>query len=218
MKYEDLIGFMTDAQLEKEAENLQQLGITIDLSDETDKWLVSAYIYALNNHLKDYQARSFASEFTLLKTGSIRNCNVDIYYREDWLDSFLCDKFREILDDCDGEKDDLFWARFLGFMSAFYRSTESWHYERVKHQVNVKLSREEYELFLSVEGEKKIDKFTTLLKQYDSQIDFDFVRKGKAETQLTFKMGESAYDLFMKVNAGSKSARFFTILYQYISD
>ena len=214
MNYTDLIGSTSEKMLEKEAENLRRFGIKIDLSDKADKWLICAYIYALNNGLKEYQARSFASEFVLLKTGEIIQTDVDFVYREDWLDSYLYDKFQEILADCDGEKDDLFWARFLGFLSAFYRSSHSWHYERVKHQVNVKLSREEYEMFLSVAGDKKIDKFHTLLKQ-SRRDDFVLERKGRGETQLTFKMGESAYDLFMNVKANSKSARFFSLLYQY---
>lgn len=217
MKYEDLIGFTSEKEIEKEARALRMFGIETDLSDEVDRWLICSYIYALNNQLKDYQARSFASEFTLLKTGSIRNCNVDIFYREDWLDSYLCDKYKEILAECDSEKDDLFWARLLGFMTAFYKSTESWHYERVKHQVNVKMSKQEYDLFLSVEGEKKIDKFTTLLTSFDKDAGTDFERLGSADTQLTFKIGESAYDLFMSVPADSKSGRFFTLLYSFFA-
>lgn len=217
MDFMDLIGYTNEKELEKEAKSLALFGIEIDLSDDVDRWLVSAYIYALNQGLKDYQARSFASEFTLLKTGSIRNCNVDMFYREDWLDSYLCDKYKEILAECGGEKDDLFWARVLGFMSAFYRSSQSWHYERVKHQVNVKLSKEEYEMFMQVEGGKKIDKFHTLLTSFNKENVVDFERIGSADTQLTFKMGESAYDLFMSVPADSKSARFFTLLYSFFA-
>lgn len=217
MDFMDLIGYTNEKELEKEAKSLALFGIEIDLSDDVDRWLVSAYIYALNQGLKDYQARSFASEFTLLKTGSIRNCNVDMFYREDWLDSYLCDKYKQILAECDGEKDDLFWARILGFMSAFYRSSQSWHYERVKHQVNVKLSKEEYGMFMQVEGEKKIDKFHTLLTSFNKENVADFERIGNADTQLTFKMGESAYDLFMSVPADSKSARFFTLLYSFFA-
>ena len=217
MKYEDLIGFASEKELEKEARALRMFGIETDLSDEVDRWLICSYIYALNNQLKDYQARSFASEFTLLKTGSIKNCNVDMFYREDWLDSYLCDKYKEILAECDGEKDDLFWARVLGFMSAFYRSSQSWHYERVKHQVNVKLSKQEYEMFMSVEGDKKIDKFHHLLTSFNNDNLADFERIGSADTQLTFKMGESAYDLFMSVPANSKSGRFFALLYSFFA-
>lgn len=217
MDFEDLIGNVTNKTVEKEAENLRRFGIKIDLSDKVDKWLICAYIYALNNGLKEYQARSFASEFVLFKTGSIINTDVDFIYREDWLDSYLYDKFQEILADCDGEKDDLFWARFLGFLSAFYRSDKSWHYERVRHQLNVRVSREEYEMFEAVAGDKKIDKFVTLLQEYDSEWDFDFERKGKIETQLTFKMSQSVYDLFLSVKAKSKSSRFFRVLYQYHS-
>ena len=217
MDYEDLIGNATSKTVEKEAENLRRFGIKIDLSDKADEWLICAYIYALNNGLKEYQARSFASEFVLFKTGSIINTDVDFIYREDWLDSYLYDKFQEILADCDGEKDDLFWARFLGFLSAFYRSDKSWHYERVRHQLNVRVSREEYEMFEAVAGDKKIDKFVTLLQEYDSELDFDFERKGKIETQLTFKMGQSVYDLFLSVKAKSKSGRFLRVLYQYHS-
>lgn len=218
MDFTDLVGYTNEKEIEKEAEILRSLGITVDISNDTDKWLVCSYIYALNQGLKDYQARSFASEFTLFKTGIIKHTDTNLIYREDWLDSYLCDKFCEILDDCDGEKDDLFWARFLGFMSAFYRSAHSWHYERIKHQVNVKMSEAEYDDFMGVRGEKKIDKFVTLLTHYDSEREFELERKGRAETQLTFKMGESAYDLFMSVPADSKSGRFFTILYQYFID
>jgi hypothetical protein len=217
MDFMDLIGYTNEKELEKEARMLQVFGIETDLSNEVDRWLVSAYVYALNQGLKDYQARSFASEFTLLKTGSIKNCNVDMFYREDWLDSYLCDKYKEILADCGGEKDDLLWARVLGFMSAFYRSSQSWHYERVKHQVNVKLSKREYEMFMSVEGDKKIDKFHRLLTSFNKDNLADFERIGSADTQLTFKMGESAYDLFMSVPANSKSGRFFALLYSFFA-
>ncbi|MBP5424073.1 MAG: hypothetical protein J6Y78_16695, partial [Paludibacteraceae bacterium] len=96
MNFEDL-NDGTDEQLEKEARKLRDYGITINLDNEVDKWIVCSYTYALDNGLKDYQARSFASEFTLLKTGSIVNTDVNLIYREDWLDSFLCDKFKEIL-------------------------------------------------------------------------------------------------------------------------
>lgn len=217
MDFMDLIGYTNEKELEKEARMLQVFGIETDLSNEVDRWLVSAYVYALNQGLKDYQARSFASEFTLLKTGSIKNCNVDIFYREDWLDSYLCNKYKEILAECDGEKDDLFWARILGFMSAFYRSSQSWHFERVKHQVNVKMSEQEYEMFMRVEGEKKIDKFNTLLTSFNNDAMDDFERIGSAGTQLTFKIGESAYDLFMSVPANSKSGRFFALLYSFFA-
>ena len=217
MDYEDLVGFTNEKELEKEAEILRGLGIPIDFNVEAEKWLVCAYIYGLNNGLKDYQARSFASEFVLFRTGSIVQTDVSFIYREDWLDSHFYAVSQEILDDNDGEMDDLYWARFLAYMRAFYGSDRAWHYERIKHQVNVKISAEEHRLFMSVAGEKKIDKFLTLLKAYDERKDFSFERKGKAETQLTFKVGESVYDLFMRVRADSKSARFFTLRYSFFA-
>lgn len=215
MNFEDLIGFRTEAELEKEARILRDYGIPIDLKNTVDKWLVCSYIYGLEKGLKDYQARSFASEFTLLKTGSIVNTDVNFIYREDWLDSHFYNKSQDFLFENGNEMDDLYWENLLGYMCDFYRSESAWHYERTKHQVNVKLSQKEYAMFLSVAGDKKVDKFITLLKRYDARKEFEFERKGRAETQLTFKMGESLYDLFMNVPATSKSARFFKALYQY---
>ena len=215
MDFEDLIGFKTDKELEKQAITLKDYGIPINLDNEVDKWIVCSYTYALDNGLKDYQARSFASELTLLKTGSIVNTDVNLIYREDWLDSFLCDKFKEILKQNNNEKDDTFWNSFLNFLLRFYKSSQSWHYERVKHQVNVKLSQKEYDAFLSVDGEKNIEKFITLLKSFSKDGKLQFERKGKAEKQVVFKYGESINDCFMNIPAKTKSSRFFIALYQY---
>ena len=215
MKFEDLTDGITDEELEKQAITLKDYGIPINLNDEIDKWIVCSYAYAINKGLKDYQARSFASEFTLMKTGSIKQTDTNLIYREDWLDSFICDRFKEILKDNNDEKDDIFWNNFLSFLTGFYRSSQSWHYERTKHQVNVKLSQQEYDMFLSVDGKKNIDKFITLLKNFSTKEQLEFERIGKPQKQLVFKFGESINDCFMNIPMKTKSSRFFLALYQY---
>ena len=57
MDFEDLIGFKTDKELEKQARTLKDYGIPINLNDEIDKWVVYSYAYAINKGLKDYQAK-----------------------------------------------------------------------------------------------------------------------------------------------------------------
>lgn len=215
MDFEDLIGFKTDKELEKQAITLKDYGIPINPNDEIDKWVVRSYAYAINKGLKDYQARSFASEFTLMKTGSIKETDTNLIYREDWLDSFICDRFKEILKENNDEKDDTFWNNFICFLTGFYMSSKSWHYERTKHQVNVKLSQQEYDMFLSVDADRNIDKFVVLLKSFNKDGNLMFERKGKAEKQLVFKFGESINDCFMNIPMKTKSSRFFLALYQY---
>lgn len=212
MDYEDLVGFMTDEQITNQAKIWLE---GFDITDSNQKWLACAYIYALNNGLKEYQARSFASELTLFLTGKMFNTDANLIYREDWLDSHLCRKYQEILDDCDGEKDDFFWARFIAYLRCFYSSPESWHYERTVHQLNVRLTDFEYEQFLSVPREKNIDRFIFLLQSFDHNVPVEYER-GATTRQIVFKFGESVYDLLMGVREDKKSLKFLACLYQYI--
>ena len=211
MNFDDMICFMTDEEIQEKLQNFRQ----VDLTDINQKWLAVSYIYACNNGLKDYQAKSFASVFTLFVTGEMFPSEVEHIYREDWLDAYLLKKFDEILEDCDDEKDDLFWARFKGFIIAFYKSDYCLHFERVRHQLNVRLSDEEYEMFQSVPAEKNIDKFIFLLREFDKGEGTDFVRKGDISRQIVFKFGESAYDLLMSVPVERKTSKFLACLYQY---
>ena len=211
MIYEDLIGVMTDEQIQNQMIWFDNFKI----QNTNQKWLACAYIYAKNNKLKEYQARSFASELTLFLTGEMFNTDSDIIYKEDWLDSHLCKKYKEILADMDNEKDDLFWARFIAYLRCFYAHPLSWKYERVTHQINIKVSDYEYEKFIEVDEEKNIDKFIKILTSYDPAESVDFVRD-ETTRQIVFKVGESVYDLFMTVPYRKKSQKFCACLYQYI--
>ena len=212
MIYEDMIGFLTDKEILEKIKNYKEL----DLSNKNQKWLASSYIYAKDNKLKDYQAKSFACEFTLFKTGEMFESDVSDIYREDEIDSHFCEKYKQFLAEENNEKDDLFWAKLKGYMIAFYKSTLSAKYERVRHQTNIKLSQYELKHFLLIPREKNIDKFIFLLENFDSEKGVEFERVGKAESQLVFKYGESVYDLFMSIPAEKKSRKFLVCLYQYI--
>lgn len=188
----------------------------LNLTDESQRWLAYSYIYAKENDLKEYQARSFASELTLFITGEMIQTDVDLIYREDWIDSHFYEKYQEILIGCNGKQDDMFWGKFISYMMGFYTSPISWHYERVTHQINIKLSEYEYEMFMKVPAKKNIDKFIYLLQSYDPNKSVEFERD-ESTRQVVFKIGESVYELLMSVPAKKKSQKFLNCLYQYIS-
>ena len=211
MIYEDLIGVMTDEQILEKVENFRE----IDLSDKSHKWLAVTYIYAIAKKLKEYQARSFASELTLFITGEMFDAGVSHIYREEWLDSHLCRKYKELLVEQGYVKDSSFWTKFIGYMLDFYNSADSWHYERTTHQINIRLSDYEYEKFLEVPQEKNIDKFVYLLTEFNAKDPVEWGSGAKSK-QIVFKTGESVYLLFMSVPAGKKSEKFLACLYQHI--
>lgn len=211
MIYEDLIGVMTDEQIMNEVENFRE----IDLHDTNHKWLAVTYIYAIGKGLKEYQARSFASELTLFITGEMFDAGVSHIFREEWLDSYLCRKYKELLVEQNYEKGELFWGMFISYMVGFYKSMESWHYERTTHQINIRLTDYEYEKFLEIPKEKNIDKFVYLLTEFNAKDPVEW-ESGVKTKQIVFKTGESVYLLFMDVPAGKKSEKFLACLYQYL--
>ena len=140
------------------------------------------------------------------------------FYKMNHMNGYMItnEKFEEFLKVCDNEKDDLFWAMFKGYMVSFYKSDYCTHYERIRHQLNLRLSDFEYEKFLSVPADRNIEKFIFLLRNFDADGDLDYVREGKTSRKITFKYGESVYDLLMRVPAEKKSQKFLLCLYQFI--
>ena len=70
----------------------------IDTNNPNEKLLGMAYYYARTKKLKDYQAKSFASELTAFLTGEVIDTNVSLIYREEWLDSYLYKKYLQCPD------------------------------------------------------------------------------------------------------------------------
>ena len=177
---------------------------TIDIENKNEKLLGISYYYAKQNNLKDYQARSFASELTAILTKRIYDTGVSLIYNETRLDNYLFKKYGE----CGNLKE------FIEFMLKFYKSQKSWKFERVGKYLQFKVSNEEKDMFKSLPPKKLIDKFNWLLQNYDYKLkNFEYERKGKVDTVLSINIGTSQYDEFMKVKGVAKTRKFLNLLY-----
>lgn len=192
---------ITDKNLEKYCKkNFQE----IDTSNPQEYILGLSYYYAIKKGLKDYQARSFASELTAFLTEQIIDTNVALIYNEARLDSFLYNKFLK----CPSI------SEFIEYMVNFYKSQFSWKYERVGKYMQFKISKEEKQMFQSLPAGKQVDRFNWLLKVYDYTVQNPFyIRKGEVNSVFSINLGTSQYEWLMAVEGNSKTEKFLNLLY-----
>lgn len=201
IEYDDLVK-VSDVDLKKYC----KLHLKMDISNDNEKWLGLSYYYARNvGRLSDYKARSFASTLTTFITNEIIETGVELVYREDMIDSFLYPRFS-----------DMEFKQFVKYMVQFYKSRESWQYERQIYSLNFRLTEYEVNLLESVPRRKKHDKFIRLIDEYD-----DFVVKyervgGVKDKVFAIKLTQSEYEYFMSVRGSNKTDKLVNMLYSYL--
>lgn len=176
----------------------------LDFTNPNEKLLGQSYYYARSRKLKDYQARSFASELTALITKKLYDTGVGLIYNEPRLDSYLSKQY--------DKSEDL--GEFVESMIQFYRSMESWKYERVGKYMQFKVSDVEKEMFRSLPAPKQIDRFNWLLKHYNYRLkELNYIRRGDANTTFSINIATSQYDNLMRVVGKTKTQKFLNLLY-----
>ena len=216
IKYETLIGDKTNEYIDKKTKLFQtRVSQKLDINNPNDKWVLVAYLYAKKRKLKEYQARSFASELTLLITGELYDTDCSLYYREDWIDSHITRKFKEISAEY-GADTPLMWNKIIEYMVQFYKTRLSWKYERVSKELKFRITRNEREMFDLVPRDKPKQKFTHLLDNFDYSINnIDYQRIGDVDNVWGVNLTTSEYELFMKIVGESKTDKFLNMLYYW---
>lgn len=218
LEYEDLLPEASNQYLNSQTKILQENVGKLDMGNQGDKWLAVNYIYGLNNGLKDYQARSFASELTLFLTGKIYSTDVGFVYREDWLDSYFYEEFEKISRKYP-EKNKGFWNEFIQFLLGFYKSSLSWHYERVSKYLQFRINESEREMFDMIPMSKPKERFIYLLEHYPFDVEEVEIQRESGDLDRTFSINltRGEYDRFMQVSGSTKTQKFLNLLYYWHS-
>ena len=216
LEYEDLLENINDDYFKKQTKILEQNTGRLNLYDPNDKWIAVTYTFAKKNGLKEYQARSFASELTLFLTEKIYDTNVNLVYREDWLDSYLYTKFEEISKNYEF-LDKTFWITFIEYLLEFYSTSASWKYERVSKFLQFRVTKEEKEIFDEIPKPKPKQRFIYLLENFDYSLkEMEFKRVGyDLSENWSINLSVSEYEKFMSVTGESKTGKFLNLLYYW---
>lgn len=217
--YEDLIDNTNNTFLKKHTNHLQISNRHLDLNNPIEKWLAITYVYARFKGLEDYKARSFASELTLFITGEMFDTEVSLIYREEWLDSHIYSIFEKLLSKHNGQNKE-FWLEFIDYLIKFYKSSDSWKYERVSKFLQIRVTNEEKLIFDLIPQNKPKQKFIYLLKFFDYEVEnFDFVRMGgPANNNWSVNLTVSEYATFMRVEGKTKTEKFLNLLYYWYTN
>ena len=218
LKYEDLLPNATNEFLVLHTKSLQENVGKLDMKNSGDKWLAVTYIYGLNNQLKDYQARSFASELTLFLTNKIYNTDVGFVYREDWIDSYFYERFEKLNEKYEN-RDKVFWKEFIDYMLKFYKSNFSWKYQRVSKYLQFRITETEKAMFNEIPKSKPKEKFTYLLEYYPYNLkELDISRdQGDLDRTFSINLTVGEYERFMQVLGDTKTQKFLNLLYYWHS-
>lgn len=179
-------------------------------------WILLFWYIGIREKLTDYQARSFSSEMNLFLNGEIHFTEVEEIYNEFQLDSFLQVLYSEVAKIYDIESTD-FWVHFKNLLLNFYRSSESWNYERCNYRVNLTLTADEVEKLDSLHMKSRRFAVRRLLQEYDFSINESLipVDRGKACRTSSAYLSLSEYNLFKEVYGQSNSMRFLQLFYYF---
>lgn len=205
LNYENLINDRN--KIKKAKRELEQYTKrNLNLENADDKWLATTYAYAKEQGLRDYKARSFASELTLLLTGQVYDVEVNLYYDEARLDSHLYKKFNEIKS----------IDKFINYLVDFYNGSESWYYEHIRNYLQFRLTEEEKKMFYNIPISKPKQKFIYLLKSFDYNCNgVEYERSGELSTYFAINLTASEHQQFLKVAGATKTDKFLNLLYYH---
>lgn len=214
LKYDNLLTRYDNKTLQAKTKTFQtRLSRPLDLNNPDDKWLAVTYVYARRNKLREYQARSFASELTLFLTGRLYDTDVYLVYREYELDSHLFRVFEKIKKQYNGKEA---YFELIKYMLDFYQSDKSWKYERVSKYLQFRCTKEEKQMYKDIPMKPK-QTFLHLLKTFDYTLqELDYERKGQGlDTSWSINLTPSEYYKFLEVLGDTKTDKFLNLLYFY---
>lgn len=141
---------------------LKENVIFINLNDEISLWAAFANKYGQDNGLDPYEAASFSSIVTLFICDMACYVGTDAYYNE----KAIGYKVLDFLKECDIEDEEEKVRSLFFFVFNLYKE-EIKDYELKNNQIGIRLTRKQYELFMSVPGASKTGKVLELLKFWD---------------------------------------------------
>ena len=214
LKYDDLLKNKDNNYLQSKTKILQtKLSRPLDLNNPNDKWLAVTYVYAIRHKLREYQARSFASELTLFLTGQLYDTDVYLVYREAELDSHLFRVFDNIKKEHNSKEA---YLELIKYMLDFYQSDKSWKYERVSKYLQFRCTTEEKQMYKDIPMKPK-QTLLYLLKTFDYTLqELDYERRGQGlDTTWSINLTPSEYYQFLEVLGDTKTDKFLNLLYFY---
>ena len=164
IKYEDLLEKEVDWKVIKQVAKRGHL--QYNEYSENKEWFLLSYYIAVINRLEEYECRSFASELALFLTGEMFLSGVELVYREERIDNHLQGVFEQLglMYPKDSKE---FWVTFKNYMLTFYKSGESWEFERSTYKLNVNLNENELALLNSISDKSYRGAVRKLLRKYE---------------------------------------------------
>ena len=183
-----------------------------------NNYVLNFFYLGLKNGLSEYQAKSFASEMTLFLTGELVPTGTEFIYLEYKVDTH-CQLIYEQLLQMYKVQSDEFWIRFRDYLLNFYKSVESWNFERGNFQLNMNLTDKELSLLKSLGCKSYRFAVRELLVNYDYDLQESFIPadRGTAGNITTAYIGVSENQLLMKVPHKDTTKKFLQIFYYYFS-
>lgn len=178
----------------------------LDVHSYIEHWCALGYYYAIKKGLKEYQARSFSTVLTAFLTNKVIHTGVEQVYNESNLDSFLYEKYNLMSN-----------KEFVEYLLLFYKSRESWRFERKMYSLNFRLNKEEWELLENVPVRKKHDKFLYLIDLWNINHKKNIMVEHSAPLEKVYyiRLSISEYEYFMQVDGDGKTDKFLNVLYNF---
>lgn len=134
-----------------------------DMNNLTNKWYVFGMNYGLENGLDTITANSFAFILTKIYTDMSINAGTDDYFDENRIMNFIYDMYHEY----DTGKPEEENAKLLFFDVFDIYDSRIEKYSKKTERLQMRVSYNMLQKFMSVDGDHKVDKLQTLLECYD---------------------------------------------------
>lgn len=135
-------------------------------SDDSTFWAGFSNMYGLINGLTPIEARSFSYMVSMFMTGIGVNCGTDIYFREDSIEYDILGIFDNLKKNISDEEE-LAKQLFFKIFDLYENDIEKYSFKT--QSLVFRLSQSDYDKFMDVDGESKVDKLRNLLKDYSKK-------------------------------------------------
>lgn len=139
--------------------------IFIDVSaDDSTLWAGFANMYGQGHGMSPLESASFSYMVSMAMTGMGVSCGTEMYFREKDIEYRILKIEEELGNECDDEEE---LVKMLFYEIAELYTWDIEKYALKTNALNFRLSQTDYDRFMDVEGDTKVDKLRALLKKYN---------------------------------------------------
>ena len=162
-KYEpNIINHLTNERIIQQWCDAHSIFLKVN-ADNSTLWAGFSNMYGQTNGLSYIEAGSFSYMVSMFLTGMGVSCGTEMYFREEDIEYRIL-KIFDVLKNEESDEEELAKKLFFAIFDLYKNEIEKYSFKT--NHLTFRLSQSDYDKFMLVEGESKVDKLRVLMRKY----------------------------------------------------